>query len=395
MNPPENLPSYKTIKRYETNNTNSDNGNYYGVDRCLESESEERFSIFNKIAIENPALKEEMESLVQHLNKLKSQRDQYKGLLDKMVSHFDQLKDGKGKIVNEYIKETSEKEEESKNLDLEYGKGISDYIDKLNFQIDYLKMKIYEESSSLKVINKKHDDLPESKDLSQILSIDQEVNHHHENDKVNMSIPELHQGKKTHQKWTSVDFQHHKKRQSNDYNTTKTSIQDVQAFLDYFPQRIRELEEENHQMMEFINNMQNAEQVKEKEVVKEKINERMNSNSLQKEEILQLLNELITKQKEMEEKAQNLDEQHHLLLLKQQELELKENQLKSKQTNQEDHLLKPPSENSAVGSYLKNSLHQPDLLLSDSSTKPKPIRKENEPLPKQQNMPFCSSCRIY
>ena len=162
-----------------------------------------------KKLINDPNFNEDLNKLLQHLSNLKAQREQYKAMLDQIAMKFEDLEGGKQAyeiLLNDYIKENED--EESKIPDMQYGKDISNYLDKLNVQIDFLKLKIMEENSINEMnelpINEAENAIM-SKDLSEMF-ID-EINK--KKDEI-YSTAELKTMKKVRPKWISVDYRGNK-----------------------------------------------------------------------------------------------------------------------------------------------------------------------------------------
>lgn len=417
------LPSAKTLRHQETNHSNHSDVSYPVLNETMEKyledplifhESDKNLEILLKLASENPALKEDLEALLQHLNKLKTQRDQYKALLEQMASKLDKF-DPKNVesfgAFKEYVRESNGKIEESKSIDKEYGREISNYIDKLNFQIDFLKLKIFEENSLVNS-QKKGEELPtiNSRDFSQLLPNENENENENYNDNEEdliknnkagqMSSRDIRFPKKTHPKWTSVDFHMRKtttpapERLDTFLDTSKRSLYEIQARLDYFPKRIKELEEDNQKLIQIINNAE-----PQTPTMHEEVKERLMSNHLQKEDLEKMLAEIQIKQKEIEEKTKDLEMKRKDLETKEQELSQKENLLKSKQS-EELPPKAPHNDNNTLNvenkHYTKASLQGSAGNLTDSIKKSNRISfKENEALNTQKSLPFCSSCRIF
>ena len=357
--------------------------------------SEENLEIFLKLA-NDPLYKEDLEHLTQRLSSLKSQRDHYKGFLDQIVSrceqkenpspnfdnsfqifknsshhsknssqnqqensenHFqnhlenpkqnqvenfsinhqgnsgnssqkiDKIEENYEEFVNEYIKEKDSK------LDHEYGRELSNYIDKLNLRIDFLRVNFLDETSLLQPFEN-------SKDPSQFFIESQNFSRKDiENSKKNFhkvaifSSNNINSTKKKHQKWISLDFCI-KQPLDSMLDVSRKSICELQMKLSYFPERIKQLEEENFRLGNVIKSFKKGDIVK-------KLNRKFEENNVKKKlEIEEIMQSLIEKQKEIHEKMKELEKREL-------EIEVKEEKLMKAQVHHYDmRSLKPSMEES-------------------------------------------------
>ena len=318
---------------------------------------------------------EDLTSLLHSLSQIKAQRDQYKAILDSITSRFEEKGIKSRETYDTIVKDSIE---EVNSLDDVYGKNISDYIDKLNMQMDFLRVKMLEENS---IGFSKNDDIM-SKDLSQVLA--ETSNHRNKNHQnPNMSSRDLKlKQKKIRQKWISVDYT--PEHSDKGLDQPHKSILDLQAKLGYFPQRIRELEEENKKMGVLIKKLQENELSKENT---KKLQEKQEFNDKKKEEMEKLYDDLKDKQKTFEEKVKELDIKRQELEEKEKALELKETLMKIKENGEEEKIMNDSQNPLDIQHYNQGSLpHRPIMKISgNNSNNEKQIK----------SLPFCNSCLIY
>lgn len=388
MGPTEN--SSKTLRRYETNKSDV---SLPFLNETMEKYIEEADHpnedslMMKKIAVD-PSFKEDLDKLLSQLNKVKAQREQYKVMFQQILNKYEAiegLKPSFEKFLNDYVKENEC--EDSKSLDQQYGKDIAGYLDKLNVQIDFLRMKILEENSISNInIKEEAEYLPEtSKEFSQ--NFFEEINRR-KIEMTNISSQDLAFKKKIRPKWISVDY-HLKKGEGFEelVDISRKSLEEIQDKLGYFPQRIKELEEENTKMFRMIkkfNELHSTGTLKE-------IEERMKTNEQMKQEMEKNMSELSLKQKEIEEKANQLEK-------KRLELEMKEKELLDKEKN-----VKIPAKNETAdprNSFKVVHYNQASVASSTGNEKsPNRISKSarliSDKDPKANgSLPVCSGCII-
>ena len=404
--------SSKTIRHHETHHSDvsgpllNETMEKYFEDNQKPSTEDPSTKILKNFS-NDPVFKEDLDNLLQQLSKLKTQRDQYQAMLDQMALRFEGIEGGKqayDKFLKEYIKENDELE--GKSIDTQYGKDISNYLDKLNVQIDFLRLKIMDENSINIGIKEEAEFMP-SKDFSRILM--EEVNKKKELTSGIYSTNELVFKKKNRPKWISMDYRgvRFEKREDLDgfLDISRKSLEELQNKLGYFPQRIKDLEDENHRMMRLISKFNEIE-ANNSGTIKE-LKERLNSNDRKKDEMETFLQDLQEKQRQIEEKTRLLEEKSKKLEEKEKEIDDKRKELECNKNSEENEICENTNKNEEKSEkHEKNKYDDIQLHYHRNSMKPNPNENSMTRMPKpithretkdleQKKLPLCSGCNIY
>lgn len=269
--------------------------------------------------LENPIFKEDIEFISQQLDLIKKQRDIYKALLDQYEISFPICLDQGQRAIsldnnNFLINDNEFKNDLIDPFSPSYGNELGDRIDKLNFQIRDLKQAFEQKSATPSPLKRPKEITLESSSILKVNKVEENVKREKcKSIDLTKKLSEVQEPKK---KTLSRSF-HFEKPLETMENPYKYSFCKIQAQIEYFPLRIKELENENKQLEEIL------EKLKAKDLTQSTLSadqpKRKNTSNL-----------LDVKKKELEVFQKQLEERSKVLDLKEKELNEREVQIKKK-----------------------------------------------------------------
>lgn len=283
---------------------------------------------------ENPTFKEDIDFISEQLELIRQQRDIYKLLLEQYEESsvlFEQKKLGsfqtntfprcQSNYVNIHNNHNEDKHIENEHIDpfsSNYGQDLCHKIDKLNQQIKTLKIAFEDKSHTPSPLKKPaHNMLESNISSSSILGLQKKPPRKHCKSKTFGSIAKIQQNPNSegskHIKSQSFQFENGDSFQ----NPYKYSFCKVQAQLEYFPLKIKELEKENQELESILEKLKNKE-VNQRTLSVDRPFDRKSSNLTE------------AKRKELERLQKQLEERSRILDLKEKELNEREMKLRRK-----------------------------------------------------------------